>query len=88
MWQIQVGDWEEAVAKFKTSQAEESLALASKEASIENRAMSLAEGHHLHLYLLPPHAHLKSPSSDCPAPALALHISGRGNTHELAFCEL
>lgn len=39
-----VGDWEEALTKFKASQAEESLALANKEASIENRAMSLAEG--------------------------------------------
>lgn len=42
---MQVGDWEEALTKFKVSQAEESLALANaKEASIENRAMSLAEG--------------------------------------------
>ena len=41
---LQVGDWEEALAKFKASQAEESLALANKEVSIENRAMSLAEG--------------------------------------------
>lgn len=39
-----MGDWEEALTKFKASQAEESLALANKEASIENRAMSLAEG--------------------------------------------
>ena len=44
MWQMQVGDWEEALTRFKTSQAEESLVLANKEASIENRAMSLAEG--------------------------------------------
>lgn len=41
---MQVGDWEQALAKFKASQAEESLALANKEAAIENRAMSLAEG--------------------------------------------
>ena len=41
---LQVGDWEEALTKFRTSQAEESLALASKEAALENRAMSLAEG--------------------------------------------
>ena len=51
MWQIQVGDWEEALTKFKASQAEESLALANKEASIETRAMSLAEGPHLPLVL-------------------------------------
>ena len=53
-WQLQVGDWEEAVAKFKTSQAEESLALANKEAAIENRAMSLAEGQHMPLALPAP----------------------------------
>ena len=57
MWQTQVGDWEEALTKFKASQAEETLALANKEASIENRAMSLAEGQHL-LLILPAPAHL------------------------------
>lgn len=52
IWQTQEGDWEEALTKFRTSQAEESLALANKEASIENRAMSLAEGQTLHLPML------------------------------------
>lgn len=41
---MQVGDWEEALEKFKASQ-EESLAVASAQAAaLENRAMSLAEG--------------------------------------------
>lgn len=56
MWQLQVGDWEEALTKFKASQAEESLASANKEAAIENRATSLAEGQHL-LLALPAPAH-------------------------------
>lgn len=49
---MQVGDWEQALAKFKASQASESLALANKEASIENRAMSLAEGTYFILFCL------------------------------------